>query len=364
MRLYRDWWGVLIAVACLVTACAVADEQTTIDASVRVDLPGSGGSGVAIAPHLVATNSHVIEHRLRDDIRLTDVHGTACSATVVALDRQADVALLWCRDRRGPWVLLAPRRPILGAPLRLLGWGPYRRLAVGRGVVVGTWQRHSVEVVECSVSSVPGDSGGGLFDEDGRLAALNWGGDAATHYSASTPADYVRQVAEQWVVEALPPTRWQEYSCLGGRCAVPTAGSSPGVAPPKWPVAPPPAVAAPSYPPAVAPAAPSVPVPSPTIDAGRIAAELLDRLATDERFRGPAGPAGPAGETGPAGPSGRDGPAGPVGPRGPAGEVSDERLRAAIDAAIEERLPNLVAKTAEAVRGSVRVRVQPVPAGR
>lgn len=293
------YWLAYVVLVC--SGFATANEVAVVRSSLRVDIPDAGGSGVAIAPHLIVTNSHVVDHRMRNDVMVTDYAGETYPATVVALDREADVALCWVAKRRGPWVVIAPRRPIVGATLRLFGWGPRRVLAWGTGQVTSTWRRRSVEVLECSVSSVPGDSGGGLFDEQGRLSALNWGGDRETHYSASTPIEYVQKIAESWVTEALPQDRWEEYQCLGGRCAAPTAGSARGVAPPKWPVSPPtdydsPAVQSPAQ----APPRPTAPpaAQAPSVDTDQLVSQLVAKLATDDRFRGPAGPPGKDGRDG------------------------------------------------------------------
>lgn len=295
-----------VLVACLLlVSSAVADDSSVINASLKVDIPGAGGSGVAIAPHLIVTNSHVVDHRLRTDVTVTDVHGRKYRAIAVSLDQAADVALLYVQHRAGPYVRIAPRRrPLVGLTLRLFGWGPTRRLAKGSGVVVAEWQRNRVQVLDCAVHSEPGDSGGGLFDEHDQLVALNWGGDSRTNYSASTPAEYVRQVAETWVTHALPEDRWQEYQCLGGRCggASETAGSERGVAPPKWPVAPPSSdySQAPLVPvsPPPRPTTPPTPTPSPLMDADQLVSQIVSKLATDERFKGPPGPPGKDGRDG------------------------------------------------------------------
>lgn len=302
-----------VLVACLLLASsAVADDSAVINASLKVDIPGAGGSGVAIAPHLIVTNSHVVDHRLRNDVTVTDVHGREYRAVAVSLDKDADVALLYVQHRAGPYVRIAPRRrPLVGLTLRLFGWGPKRRLATGRGVVVSEWSRNRVQVLDCAVHSEPGDSGGGLFDDQDQLVALNWGGDSLTNYSASTPAEYVRQVAEAWVVEAMPQDRWQEYQCLGGRCGSgpsETAGSARGVAPPKWPVAPPSPDYSQAPPTPIAPpprpTAPPTPAPSHPIDTDQLVSQIVAKLATDERFKGPPGPPGKDGRDGKDGQNG------------------------------------------------------------
>lgn len=74
-------------------------------------------------------------------------------------------------------------------------------------------------------------------------------------------------------------------------------------------------------------------------------AALIEALAKDPRFRGPAGkdgepgpqgPAGPAGAPGPAGERGEPGPAGEAGPVGPAGEVSEMQLAAVTRAILDQ----------------------------
>lgn len=383
MRAFEGWRSsrllMLLAVIAFDTTvnscCANADDNRIIEASVRVDIPGAGGSGVAISPNLIATNSHVVDNKLRNDVTITDVHGESHRGQVVALDQNADVALVWVRTWRRAHVRFAPVRQAIAGTVRLFGWGSNRRLATGRGHVVGVHSRYGVPAIECSVSSIAGDSGGGLFDEAGNFVAINWGADKETHYSFSTPAEYVRQVAEEWVTQSLPPDRWQEHQCLGGRCAVgplETAGNARGVAPPKWPVVPPLSPPLDLHPPATSPQTPSVsqapPTPpsspaQPAIDPDKFVSLLVERMASDERFRGPAGPQGPAGPAGRDGRPGDRGPAGAAGAPGADGEspiIDRPFVEQIVSEQLAKQMPDIVAKSVEQVRGSVRVRVQPV----
>lgn len=314
----ETWLSVAVALVAWGSMCVPSSADTPIEASVLVDLPlaGKGGSGVAIHPHLIVTNSHVVDHRHRDDVVCTDIRGGRYRAMTVAIDPQADLALLWCSGRRWPFVRLASRDPQQGRALRLLGWGPDRRLKEGAGPIVATETRGPVRVFMTAVSSEPGDSGGGLFDPAaGELLAVNWGAEEGSNYSASTPVSYVQRMAEAWVTEAIPENRWREFACIGGRCASPTAGSARGVAPPKWPVAPPvestpPSVTAPpsasSSPSTNAPPSVSAP-PAPQFNPDQLLGQLVERLASDDRFRGAAGPAGKDGADGKPGPPGKDG---------------------------------------------------------
>jgi hypothetical protein len=70
------------------------------------------------------------------------------------------------------------------------------------------------------------------------------------------------------------------------------------------------------------------------IDLDELAGLLVEKLAADERFRGPPGADGRDGIAGQDGPAGRDGPegkTGPPGPTGPAGPpISEQQIREAV----------------------------------
>jgi hypothetical protein len=84
------------------------------------------------------------------------------------------------------------------------------------------------------------------------------------------------------------------------------------------------------------------------VNADDLADKLIDRIAGDERFRGPPGPPGQAGPAGEMGSRGDRGPAGPAGPVGPAGadakitEADVEMITARVLAAIPNQRVMLV----------------------
>jgi hypothetical protein len=87
------------------------------------------------------------------------------------------------------------------------------------------------------------------------------------------------------------------------------------------------------------------------IDPEQFVARIVDKLAADDRFRGPAGPAGPAG---------KHGEPGKPGPKGEDAIVSRPLIQQIVAEELAKKMPEIVAQSAESVRGSVRVRVQPV----
>lgn len=317
--------------------CVVADAPE--NASVLVRVSGAAGSGVAIAPDVVATNGHVIGWRMDTAATVTaHADGRTYRATVVALDPDADVALLQIHGGRLDPVRLAPTPPE-GTEVHLLGWGRRGVLARGAGKILRRTFGHrtprgQVPVVLCHLASEPGDSGGGIFDTEGRLVAINWGAISTTGQSLSTPSEYVSTLLQGY----------HETQCGGGACPTgprQTAGSAYGPPPPKFPVqrpTPPPDTLAPPRPTQEPPAPPAlVPVApvAPAVSGDAIAAAILDRIASDPRFRGPAGPQGPAGPAGPQGPKGEYGPQGRDAP-----PVDLDALADAVAARLASRAPS------------------------
>lgn len=293
-------------------AAAIALGGTPEAASVRVNLPDAAGSGVAISPEIIVTNCHVVEWRHRDDLVVTS-HADASrrKAATIALDAEADVALVHVPGAAYDPVPIAPTPPE-GSEVHLLGWGRRGVLARGAGRILRRVMGHrtprgQVPVMLCHLASEPGDSGGGIFDASGHLVALNWGAISATGQSLSTPSEYITRLVEDY----------RQHACGGGSCPTgprQTAGSAFGPPAPKFPVqrptpspdafAPPKPAQEPLTPPALVPVAPAV-------SGDAIAAAILDRIASDPRFRGPAGPPGPPGpkgDRGEYGPQGRDAP--------------------------------------------------------
>lgn len=92
---------------------------------------------------------------------------------------------------------------------------------------------------------------------------------------------------------------------------------------------------------------PSTPA-QPTIDTDKLINGLVDKLANDPRFRGPAGPAGA---------DGKPGPAGPAGPAGKDAVVDEDKIVAAVMARID--IDNIATLAA----GKIKPPSLPVPAG-
>ena len=166
---------------------------------VRSGNGASGGSATGIASDLVVTNVHVVGRQGVTVEVLHPLRGYQWSGQVVAIDPSADVALVHVTPASLDWVEIGTD-PRSGQVCSLYGYGGDSKLkrGVGRYLSANGSRGGDVPVWEAEVESISGDSGGGLFDEFGRLTSVNWGGEGDVAKSASTPASYVTRLLTRW----------------------------------------------------------------------------------------------------------------------------------------------------------------------
>lgn len=179
--------------------------------SVRVGAGGERiGTGFAIDAHQVVTARHVVVGSL--DVQVAELDGERLSARVVGMDARADLALLEVSG--GALQPVLPGRTdtlrvgdtvvAIGAP-----YGLGHSLAVG---VVGSLGRRVddgvLEFLQLSMPLNPGNSGGPVFDGNGRVVGVLTG----THATAQSIAF---AVPVEVLVEALPALRQGEHRSRG-----------------------------------------------------------------------------------------------------------------------------------------------------
>jgi len=185
-------------------------------ASYRIWCGNGAGSCTGIAPDLVATNVHV-----------AGVGGASCRIAhpltnrewrgqTVAGDRDADVALVLISSADLDWVYLGDD-PVAGKPCFHYGYGGGTVLKGGTGQYLQPLGKSWY----ASTSSVSGDSGGGIFDEQGRLCSVNWGStDVTGGQSISTPVSYVARLLARYRGNPQQPRQQQQQPISrGGRPA-------------------------------------------------------------------------------------------------------------------------------------------------
>lgn len=208
-------------------ALHAAELRAPVAASFRIQAGNSGGSGTAIAEHLVVTNAHVVGD-VRDGVRVFQpLTGLEHVGRVLATNEAADVALIHIPDAVLPCVPVSPTGPQIGSPAHMIGYGGDAVMKVGSGEFSSNEAERSpgIAVWYCNVQSISGDSGGGIFNDVGELVAINWGSSPGRgNASASTASPHILQVC----LEAAQHYRVEPTQCFGrsfGRCQPPPGGN-------------------------------------------------------------------------------------------------------------------------------------------
>lgn len=130
---------------------------------------GRQGSGVVVAPRVVATNAHVVG----DAQNLTVKQGAIVwPATVLRVDRSRDLCLLSVPGLMAAPVETAPEPSEPGQPVLAVGFPGGQGPILSRGRLRGIWHQGESLLFQSDALTSPGSSGGGLFDEEGRLLGL------------------------------------------------------------------------------------------------------------------------------------------------------------------------------------------------
>ena len=328
-----------------------------MDASVLVTRQNSSGSGTvfhvdaARGLGFVVTNHHVVP--VRGEIVATFPSHEHFAGVLVATDAKTDVSIFAIRASAStPFVPLAEASPSQGAQVWQVGYphgrGPVQRSGRSRGVVGRrSFQRLTdgisemrAEVLGLELTIQPGDSGSGVFDAQGKLCGMCWGGGGP--YSAAV------QVEDIWDLI-------EETSCIGLR--------RPGRRQPVQPQRPSPMPVPRDPPPIPQPEVPRMPPADYSKEIQGLVVAVADLKKSIETLKlapGPQGPPGPDGRAGEPGAQGPPGPKGLPGPQGPAGSAaSTAALQAQIDL-LKGQVGQLQAQFTN-LSGSINVRVEPVP---
>lgn len=142
--------------------------------SMEVDRPGipmgSQGSGVVIAPGKVITNFHVVNHA---PVLKVEYQGGRYDARLLYADQERDLAQLEVPDLSAPAIEQVSYHDIstgdqaftVGAPQGL-------DLTLSQGLISSIRKKGDHILIQTSAAISKGSSGGGLFDEQGRLVGI------------------------------------------------------------------------------------------------------------------------------------------------------------------------------------------------
>lgn len=168
---------------------------------------GRQGSGVVVAPGLVATNAHVVE----GGHGLAVFRGTErWSVTQVRVDHLRDLCLMTVPGL--PLPAAAPGlEPIsVGQGVVTVGYPGGQGPQVVPGRLLGVWHYGDSHLLQSDAATHPGNSGGGLFDASGRLLGLTtftFAQNARLNFSV--PVGWIQELAA--LAPELPWPRHQVY---------------------------------------------------------------------------------------------------------------------------------------------------------
>ncbi len=130
------------------------------------------GSGVVVAPGLVATNAHVLGDP-GSFLKATLSAGAGrWTVTRSQVDPELDLCLLQVPGLPLPPVPVCPEPPSVGAAIFAAGFPGGRGPKVSFGRIRAVWHYRTRLLLQVDVETHPGSSGGGLFDQQGRLIGL------------------------------------------------------------------------------------------------------------------------------------------------------------------------------------------------
>jgi hypothetical protein len=182
-------------------------EAANADGSVSI------GSGVVIARGLVATNCHVTRHA--SSINLVRA-GVSRPVESQFSNVEHDLCLLYSPAMQDePVVALAPWRPQTGQTVYAVGFAGGVRVRVSSGQIAALYDYDGGKIIQTDAWFTFGASGGGLFDEEGRLIGIisfMSRDPKARHYCL--PASWVSWAAEHFDGQPVTPLNglpfWQK----------------------------------------------------------------------------------------------------------------------------------------------------------
>ncbi len=130
------------------------------------------GSGFVVGPDLIITNQHVVDGA--DEMAVVTRDGrTLGPVEALVVDADHDLALLRVADLGLPKVPLADSVPAVGADTFAIGAPLGLSHSLTRGIVSAHRDVQGTAFLQMQTTVAPGSSGGPLFDDHGRVVAVN-----------------------------------------------------------------------------------------------------------------------------------------------------------------------------------------------
>lgn len=191
----------------------LTDGTANVGSGTLIDVTANGERGLVLTcAHLFAEGTGRVVVEFADG----QTHG----ALVVAVDRDADLAALEIAKPQAAAATLRESFEPTGG-VRACGFGPSGEYRCIEGQMLGYSEAAGRQSLRMSGAVRSGDSGGGVFDEQGRLTAVVWGaGEGVTYASTGRPlaAFLDRVLGARRAKAARPAPVISAAGCVGGRC--------------------------------------------------------------------------------------------------------------------------------------------------
>ena len=188
-------------------------------------LPLGQGSAVVIGPETLVTNCHVLRKGKRVEVTHAKVVTTA---TLELWDTARDLCQLRAPGLNAPAVTLASERVVVGQTVYTLGAPAGLELTLSAGLISAL--RHDdterLTAIQTSAAISPGSSGGGLFDDQGRLIGITTAfvGGNAQNLNMALPVAMVRELPERHAAAQASKTAPAKSATPAGSVAGTLAG--------------------------------------------------------------------------------------------------------------------------------------------
>lgn len=154
----------------------------------------STGSGFAVAKRTLVTNRHVVAGT--DELQLNTVDGRDISVSAASVAYVADLALVRTTSDLPLVAKLARADPAPGTRVAAVGYPDGGEQVITRGEVLGTFEDTDRDFTALEFDAVvrPGNSGGPLIDDSGRVVGVVYARNAYDSTSAAVPVSTLRRL--------------------------------------------------------------------------------------------------------------------------------------------------------------------------
>jgi S1-C subfamily serine protease len=158
--------------------------------------PSGMGSGFYISPDVVVTNAHVVDGAGYVEVKKNLKDRPIRVLEILAVDRDADVALLRTSEPGVPLVL-SDFLPGAGEPVVVISSPLGLEKTVSQGIISGFREHNKKRYLQITAPISPGSSGGPVLDRQGRVlgvTAFILDGNHAQNLNFAIPAREIQRV--------------------------------------------------------------------------------------------------------------------------------------------------------------------------